>query len=590
VSSGMESLFEQAIEQHRAGDLASAEPSYRQILDAHPEHPEALYLLGTLLLQAGRFAESIELLERLTKSQPDSPDTWNNLGVAFKAAGQWEQATRAFEAAVRAQPEYTQALVNLGMLMAERRLFADAEKCYRRVMELTPDDVETRQRLAFVLNSQDEAEEAEAIYRDLLAANPADVEWQTGLGYALTRQERLDEAATLYEEILRAQPEFVELHNNLSYISERRGRLEEAVASAERALELRPEYADGYNNLGTAFRSQHRLDDACEAYQKALGLQPEFPLAEFNLGTTHLLAGRYGEGWAGYERRAETLPTPPRRFDKPRWGGEPLPGRTLFVVADQGFGDTFQFARFLSEVKARSQARVILECQSDVKSLLQGMTDVDVVVSDEEPTPEFDCWISLTNLPGLFDVELDTLPADVPYLVSEAEPNSATAAFVNRVPPDHLKVGLVWQGNPRQARDAMRSCSPKHFGAMAGVERVMFFSLQKGAASETGLTELQEGIPIVDLSPMLHDFSETATAMTELDLIITVDTATAHLAGALGRPVWALLCHTPDWRWHLDRDDSPWYPTMRLFRQPSWGDWGSVISEVTNALREQSQD
>jgi hypothetical protein len=333
-----------------------------------------------------------------------------------------------------------------------------------------------------------------------LAANPADVEWQTGLGYALTRQERLDEAATLYEEILRAQPEFVELHNNLSYISERRGRLEEAVASAERALELRPEYADGYNNLGTAFRSQHRLDDACEAYQKALGLQPEFPLAEFNLGTTHLLAGRYGEGWAGYERRAETLPTPPRRFDKPRWGGEPLSGRTLFVVADQGFGDTFQFARFLSEVKARSQARVILECQSDVKSLLQGMTDVDVVVSDEEPTPEFDCWISLTNLPGLFDVELDTLPADVPYLVSEAE------------------------------------------------------------------------------------------AMTELDLIITVDTATAHLAGALGRPVWALLCHTPDWRWHLDRDDSPWYPTMRLFRQPSWGDWGSVISEVTNALREQSQD
>lgn len=577
---------------HQTGNLAAAEECYRRVLATQPEHMDAGYLLGTVLLQSENFAAAVAMLRPIAEARPDVPDVHNNLGVAFKATGDWQQAARSFEAALRANPDYSPALSNLGSLMQARGLHTDAVKCYRRAVECQPTDLSLRRSLAVSLQAAEDWEEAEEQFRRLFADSAAQ-EDRINLAYVLARREKLAEAEEIYQSVLQDQPGFAEIHSSLSYLHERGGKLEEALAAADRAIELAPDSAAGWNNRGIALRSLHRLDEAVTAFRKSLESKPDFALAAFNLGSTELLRGNYQDGWRGLERRAETLPVPPRSFTQPRWDGTPQPGATLLVHADQGFGDTIQFARFLAKTKARSQANLILECQPQLVRLLQQLPDVDRVVADDSPLDGFDLEVPLESLPGLLGIDADSLSDGVAYLQPPtAEQNSSTDS--DSGPPDSpvlpqlragqkLRVGLVWQGNPLQARDVVRSCPGEKLRPLFDVEGVAFISLQTGG---TRLPQDAQPLPSVsELESPLLDFGDTAQILSQLDLLISVDTASAHLAGALGSPVWAMLCHTPDWRWGLSGDRCPWYPTMQLFRQPGWGDWDAVIAAVATALQ-----
>ncbi|MAG94286.1 MAG: hypothetical protein CMJ48_11115 [Planctomycetaceae bacterium] len=580
----VKATLEQAIEQHQAGHLGRAIPLYRHVLDSTPDHIDTLYLLGTALLQSGEFGECADCLQRVVAARPDIPDARNNLGVAYKAQGQWEQAVKTFEATIRAHPEYQQAYFNLGALMYDRGVFRDAEKCFRRGLEVNPRDIEPRFSLGNALAAQRRWPEAEQCCREVVARDPNNIDAHVALAFALVQQEKLTEATQLYQQVLSVRPEFHEVHNNLSYVFERTGRLEQALQCAQRTIELQPDFAEAYNNLGIALRSLHRIDDALAAFRSALKLQPDFPLAEYNLGTTLLLTGRYHEGWPAYERRSETLDEPPRTFEYPRWSGRPIPEKRLLVHCDQGFGDTLQFARLLPGASQRSQARLIFECPPELVRLFADFPGVDELVIAGETLPPCDEQIPLASLAGLLEIEIDTIPRETPYLRVSVQADAPVRSVLESIPANKPRVGLIWRGNRQQARDVVRSCPPAQLERLLAVEAVSFVSLQVGSDYAEEIAGLSRRQNVWDAGSYVDDFSGTAAVMQTLDLVITVDTSPAHVAGALGLPVWTLLCHTPDWRWHLDRDDSPWYPTMRLFRQRTWGDWKGVVNEAAHAL------
>jgi tetratricopeptide (TPR) repeat protein len=577
--------FTQAVESHRGGDLLRAESLYRELLDAHPGHLDAEYLLGTALLQLGRLNEAVERLQAVAAKRGDVPDVHNNLGVAYKALGDWEHAARSFQTALKCNPQYAQALFNLGAVMEHRGLFADAEKCYRRALDLDPDD-ETRWKLAESLKEQQKWADAVDAYRALPADGDRRLDRAVQLAFVLARQEKLDDAAAIYREILHDRPEFAEIHNSLSYVYERQGKLEEAEDAARTALRLNPSLPEAHNNLGIALRSRHRLDDAITAFRKAIELRPRIPLAEFNLATTHLLAGNYREGWPGYERRLEALGQPRRAFTQTRWNGEPIPGQRLLVYSDQGYGDAIQFARLLPAVKERAAATLLFECQPALLPLMASAPGIDALIADGDELPPFDCWIPLASLPGLLRVTLESLSGFRPELFSLSRDSKALrrGAILSEDTESRLNVGLVWRGNPAQARDVVRSCPLQKLRPVLEIENVAFVSLQVGEFGRRELDDFPEAIRPMSFEQEPGDFAATARIVMSLDLIITVDTAAAHLAGSLGQETWTLLCHTPDWRWGLMGDRTPWYPSMRLFRQSAWGDWDGVVSAVRTAL------
>ncbi|NOX56228.1 MAG: tetratricopeptide repeat protein [Planctomycetes bacterium] len=580
----MEKGLQVAIREHRRGNVREAERLYREALKDETVRDDASKLLAAMLLQQQRFVEAAELLHELAERNPGSAEVHNNLGVALKAAGRRREAAEAFERALASDPRYSQAWYNLGLLVFESGHPAEAEPCFRNCIALCPSDTDAYWQLAAVLSAQGRRDEAEAVYRQLLEVQPSHVAAMVNLAGILVQRQRWDEAETLFRDVLRYKPEFAEIHSNLSYVAEQQGRFEEAIEHARRALRLKPSLADAHNNWGVALRSLHQLQEACQHFEQALRLRPDFALAEFNLATTRLLSGDFTEGWPGYERRFEAAGQTPRRFTQPRWDGRSCPGQCVLVYSDQGFGDAIQFVRFLRLLKERTQATVLLESPAELALLLANVDGVDEVVRAGEPLPAFDFHLPLASVPVVLDADEAMIRTDVPYLHAADTPRAELQQLLHQAGSGRSKVGLVWQGNPAQQRDALRSCPLDRWLELADVSDICFFSLQTEPSGREQLIALADRWPIVDLGAHLRDFADTAAVLEQLDLLISVDTAAAHLAGALGRPVWTLLCHTPDWRWLLDRPDTPWYPTMRLFRQPQWGDWPAVIRQVRAEL------
>jgi tetratricopeptide (TPR) repeat protein len=565
------------------GDLSIAVAGYEQILAAEPEQWDALYLYGTALLQLGRMRDAIDIFRRAASLRPGIPDVHNNLAVAFQGIGDFDAAVRSYRSAVELNPDFDLAHANLGRLLESAGQFAESETSLRRAIGIKPAEPSYRLQLAGVLGRQGRWQEAASVLQEGSEAAPQSIELRMNLAAALVQQERLDDAADAYRSVLNARPDFAEAHSSLAFVLERQGHLREALAAAERAVELRPDYAEGFNNLGTVLRSLHRLDDACGAFRRAIEINADFVLAEFNLGTTLLLAGQYSEGWGGYSRHGRVAGTAAPGPSSTEWDGRPIPGRRLLVHADQGLGDTLQFARFLPACKERSEARVVFRCQPPLRRLFDGHSGVDELSTSEQPPPAFDQHIPLASLPGLFGVMIDQVGRGVPYL---RQPVTVPESISELIANGHAsrRVGLVWQGNPRQARDIVRSCPLEKLLPLLEIPGIHVCSLQADTVGRSQLAASPAAGRLPDVGRLLKDFADTAAVLQRLDLLITVDTAIAHLAGALGRPVWTLLCHTPDWRWHLDRSDSPWYPTMRLFRQPEWGDWQSVVEQIRTAL------
>jgi Tfp pilus assembly protein PilF len=444
---------------------------------------------------------------------------------------------------------------------------------YMRYVERYPADKTGHYNLAVALGARNESEAAMHSYRRALEIDPWYPEALNNLGILLHTQGRIEEAKICYARALAAQPHYEDAEYNFATAESECGNLQNAIFHLSRVLKRNPKRADAWNNLGNALLALNAPADALPAFRLAASLQPDLPDVAWNAASAELTLGHLPHGWQGFEQRHKL-----RHTAIPRWDGSEIKGKTILVHAEQGFGDTIHFLRYCSQVKHVSGARVVLECHPELIPLFRGADGIDQFIpfSTAPLAGAVDYQIPLMSLPLVFQTSLDTIPRATPYL--HAEP-SLIQEWRKRLAAAqrHLKIGVVWSGNPAHRNDRNRSMDPALLEVLGACETVAFYALQqKPQSAEAGqLKSLSFRGAFDNLT-----FADTAAILSNLDLVISVDTAVAHVAGALGRPVWTLLPFAPDWRWMLHRSDTPWYPTMRLFRQPRLNDWPSVLKQV----------
>jgi Tfp pilus assembly protein PilF len=454
----------------------------------------------------------------------------------------------------------------------------------REAARAVPRSPEAHADLGTALRRSGRSEEAVTSCREAVRLAPGSPQAHSNLGLALLDCDRLAEAEAALREAVRLNPGFAAAHNNLGIVAWRGGRLAEARDHYGEALRLRPDFAEATNNLGNTLRDLGRLDEAERLFDRAVGLKPDYADAHWNRALVWLLRGDLARGWPEYEWRWRLRAFDGRTVPGPRWDGGSLDGKTILLHAEQGLGDTFQFVRYAPLVKARG-GTVVLRCQSPLVAVLAGAPGIDAVVPENAPLPVFDVQVPLLSLPLIVRTTAESVPAAVSYL----SPDPARAArWRGRLDalPGH-KVGIAWQGSGKNRTDAMRSVPLAAFEPLARVPGVTLVSLQNGPAAEQVAT-LGGRFPVTVLDGLDADgpFLDTAAVVAGLDLVVACDSAVGHLAGAIGADCWLALMAVPDWRWQLGREDSPWYPRHRLFRQDRPGDWAGVFNRTADALRE----
>jgi tetratricopeptide (TPR) repeat protein len=455
----------------------------------------------------------------------------------------------------------------------------DAERLYRQILALDPRHPDSLHLLGVLAHQTGHHEAAIAMIEQAIAGNAEEPSFYSHLGLALQALGRMDEAAVHYRRALALKPNFAEAHNNLGNVHKAQGELEQAIRSYERALALNPDYVDAHSNLGLCLQLLGRFEEAAARYERAIALNPEYAHARWNQALLQLLFGDFASGLRNYEWRWRSA-NKPRNLQRPQWHGEPLNGARILLDVEQGLGDTLQFLRYLPMVQAAGGA-VVLGVPANLRRLVAELPGLAYLGGTGDPLPEFEWHCPLMSLPLAFGTTLTTIPAQVPYLSVPVDAQRKADALP--WPASGLRVGIAWAGSPTHLGDRFRSVPLPLLEPLLQVEGAHFFSLQLGA--EAAQLATAQG-HITDLAPAITDLADTAALMQQLDLVIAVDTAVVHLAGALNKPVWVMLPFSPDWRWMLDREDSPWYPTLRLFRQPQFDDWPSVVEAVHAALRE----
>jgi Flp pilus assembly protein TadD len=454
----------------------------------------------------------------------------------------------------------------------------EAKKLYLQILSVDVRHAPSLFGLGVVAQQAGNLDVATKMIRRAIAVDGSNVQYQFALGTVLQAQGKVDEALAALRRVLQLSPAHTQALFRMGNALQLDGKLEESIAAYRRILQVDPNSADAEFNIGNVLRLQGKLVEARASYDRALRMEPANVDALWNLSLLDLLEGDYAAGWPRYESRQQR-PTPNlRSFSQPQWKGEPLHGARILLHAEQGLGDTLQFLRFVPLVNAAG-GHVLLDVPKEMRRLAAAMEDVAAVTATGEAIPAFDWQCPLMSLPLAFGMTLDTIPNEVPYLMV---PHEAEEAVASRAwPQQGLRVGLVWGATTRQFEDADRSIPLAQFESMMTARNTHFFSLQMGAPAQ----QLEASrLPLTDLSGNITDFADTAALIAKLDLVITVDTSVAHLAGGLGKPTWVLLPFSSDWRWLTGRDDSPWYPTVRLFRQPKPRDWGSVLTQVRAAL------
>lgn len=534
------------------GDLNEAATLFRRVLALQPDRAETLFDLGKVLWLQGAIEESAACFRCVVRLRPKSAEVHYHLGIVLAGMGKHAEAIQAYERTLSIKPDYLEALNNLGSILKERGDLAEARACFERAMQIDPNN-------PVVINN---------------------------LGLAHYSLGHLDEAAALYRKALALQSNFPEALSNLGQVLRMQSAVEESIVCCRKALDLRPDYPEALSNLGSGLYDSGRLPEAISLVRRAVGLQQDSPGFHLDLGMLLLTAGCYEEGWREYEWRWERAELKPKRaaFTQALWRGETAAGKVLLLWAEQGFGDTLQFCRY-APMAAERGLRVILMVQPPLMRLLTSLPGVEAVIgSDCATLPAHDYQCPLMSLPLAFDTRLESIPAGISYLTP---PEDAVLSWKKRLQDNssgNLRVGLVWAGNTWRhipliaALDRRRSLVPEMLSPFLDVPGVDYFSLQKDgspAPAEFGFA---------DFMNECRDFADTAALVANLDLIVSVDTAVAHLAAAVGTPVWLLSRYANCWRWLWDREDSPWYPTLRLFRQPRPGDWESVIGRVRTEL------
>jgi Tfp pilus assembly protein PilF len=478
------------------------------------------------------------------------PTIRQSLAIAggYLQAGDSERAEQAFLQIARHDPRSGEAHFFLGVIHQQRKDVETAIRRYEEALRLAPDLAEAHNNLGVIHQTLGRFQVAEESFR----------------------------------EALRLEPDYAEAHNNLGNALQDQGQFEQAVTAYRLALLHRPRYVEALKHLGNALRALGRLDEAIACYNEGLRLDPGHILLHTARAMVWIQMGDLVQGFAECEWRLEGPNPPIKRFTQPVWDGAPLDGRTLLICTEQGLGDTLQFIRYAAPAAARG-GRVVVACPPILARILRSCPGVDEVVCVGSSLPEFDCHAPVMSLARILGTTLETIPAEVPYLASEPALVEHWRAEFEGV--RELKIGVVWQGNPVHNKDRERSFRLAQIEPVARVPGVRLFSIQKNFGLDQ-LETLPAGISVTDLGSRLDDFVETAAVMKHLDLVISVDSSPAHLAGALAVPVWLVLPSVCDWRWITSREDTPWYPTMRLFRQRHFGDWDEVFDRVSSALSE----
>jgi Flp pilus assembly protein TadD len=468
----------------------------------------------------------------------------------------------------------------LGLAQQESRQLEPAIECYQKVLSLRPDFAPACLNLGVALRELNRLDEA-AVYGEMACQlQPDSAEAYNNLGIVRQAQGQLESALACFRTASRLQPAYSEAQLNSANVLSELGRFDQAIVCCQAALDICPTRAAAYNTMGNALQGQARLQEALDCYKKALETQPDFPEAHVGKAMALLRAGDYLQGWQECEWRWQCREFSPHRrhFTQPLWNGEVRGECVLLLHEEQGLGDILQFIRYAPWIAERV-GRVIAMCPPELASLVQTVAGIDSVQRPDSPLPRFDLHAPLLSLPRIFKTTLQTVPANVPYLAVPRRFALPQPASAGRQP----KVGLAWAGNPRHRSDRHRSLSIRQLLPIFDLSGIAYYSLQVGPRAAE-LAAIGRPDAVIDLSPQLREFGDTAAAIQEMDLVIAVDTAVAHLAGALNKPVWTLLAFVPDFRWMLGREDSPWYPSMRLFRQSAWGQWDVVIQKVTAEL------
>lgn len=479
--------------------------------------------------------------------------------------------------------DYTPALRLLGALLGHAGKYEEAAEFLSRCVRLDPDDAFAHSTLGAALQSLGHPEKALTHIARAVEIQPQAAQLQYNLGKALRDHKRMEEAAAAFRKAIELQPAFAPAYNNLGNTLRDLGRPEEALPVYQAALQMRPNHPPTLHNMGLSFRDLLRLPEAMRCFDTSLAFEPGYHECRMSRAMVLLLAGHFPLGWNEYEARFDVPRANANRRDygKPPWDGTDPEGRTLLLYAEQGFGDAIQFVRY-APLLAHRGAHVIVECRPELVGLFGSLHGIDQVISVDDEVPEIDAYRGLMSMPLIFGTTPDTVPAEVPYLRAD---RAKVRRWRKIIEPGGLRVGLVWAGAAGYGNDRNRSLTLDRLEPIlaAAPEGARFYSLQKGPAAAQAL-EPPPGTRVLDLSAELDDFTDTAAAIDNLDLVISVDTAVGHLAGAMGKPVWLMIPHVPDWRWMLNRTDSPWYPSMKLFRQPASGVWDAVIQSVAADL------
>lgn len=574
-------MLAQAKAQHRLGRFQDAAGLYRQVLAADPSQVEAQYLLGAACHALGLTSEAIARLSDALRRRPDLAEVHHHLGVVLAENRQPDEAEQSIRRALELKPQMVEAHHDLGVLLVEQNRAHEAAAAFRRVVELKPHDPIAHSDLGAALERIGDLDAAAESFRRAIEIDSASAQAHNNLGSVRGKQDRLDEAENCCRRAIEFNPLLAEAHYNLGTVLHKRCKLDEAAESLRRAIELQPGNAESHNGLGAILTGQGKLPEAFACLREAIRLSPDHADAHFNYAFALLLNGQLAEGWPELEwrlrRRGMQLPEIPQ----PRWTGDDITGRTIFLRSEQGLGDTMALIRYVPLI-AEQARQVITEVPRALLPLLK-QSGFRGLIAKGTPPPPFDVHAPLASLPGLVGTTLDNIPCRVPYLSADPGLVEHWRAELGR---GKLKIGIAWQGNPKYDGDRFRSIPLAQFAPLASAD-VELVSLQKGAGREQ-LASLGIDFPIRELDGPIDEahgaFMDTAAIIKNLDLVVSCDTAVAHLAGALGTRVWLALSTAADWRWMLNRSDTPWYPMTRLFRQKQLGRWEGVFDEMRDEL------
>jgi tetratricopeptide (TPR) repeat protein len=573
-----------------AQNFQAATTIYQEILQTHRDHPTALHDFGVLLSRSGQTLQAAQLLNKACQISPDWFEAHRNLAITLASLGRPAEAAACSRHALTLNPTDFQIQFLLGKQLVHLGQLTEAEEQFRSAISLAPDFLSGHLALGEVLVQQDKWNAAIDFYHILLDRYPDHFRAYNGLACALEKAGRQEDAVEQYHQALLQlsksnDPDNMAIvHNNLGGLFKDMNRLEDAAQEHQKAITLKPEIPQSHASLGVVLLHHGALEKASAALQSALKLQADHPYARLGLSWLQLLREDFEEGLANFEYRLKVgeYVTKLNRFPFPLWDGASPAGKNILIAPEGGFGDAFQFLRY-ARLLDEQGAKVVVACSPLLKQILATCPGIECIATSPKDLPSIHSQVLLQSLPHRFGTQVDTIPTD-PYLWAPPTTSLSESLQETLVQQGRLKVGIVWSPKTPSLKvleDEKRYCSLEYFEPILGRNDIQWFSLYKGERAH----ELQTyGERIVDVGAVAGDFADTAWAIDRLDLVISVDTSVAHLAGAMGKPVWVLLPTMPEWRWMLDREDSPWYPTMRLFRQPEAGNWTSVLERVGKAL------